>query len=339
MNAVGDVARGIQSHTFKATTFKIPTNCDLCGERIWGLTSKGATCTDCGYSCHSKCEMKVPAACPGVLDKAAKKALRGEKKAASAAVKNGGVSETDPSGSGGLTRSNTAASNLTVGGRLGSMSGRSPSISAASMTSVVSLAAPPTSDTAPAVPRMTAPIMAPPPTRRVLAPPPDRYIAPPPAELAADNSPPATPTSSIHASEPQETGKMLYAFAADGENELRVSEGVVVTILEDDGSWMTVRRSDGSEGLVPTSYVEKIVVAPPTPKVGKRGPPPPVKPRGAKKEKKVRALFNYSPTGEDEVAMHVGEEFVVLERDVGGWVKVKCPGGEGLVPGTYIEDV
>ena len=44
---------------------------DLCGDKIWGLSAKGSTCTDCGFSCHSKCEMKVPAKCPGVLDKAA----------------------------------------------------------------------------------------------------------------------------------------------------------------------------------------------------------------------------------------------------------------------------
>ena len=80
---VGDLVRGTQSHNFKSTTFKIPTNCDFCYERIWGLTSKGFTCTDCGYSCHSKCEMKVPAACPGVLDKAAKRALKEEKKSRS----------------------------------------------------------------------------------------------------------------------------------------------------------------------------------------------------------------------------------------------------------------
>lgn len=78
--AVGDEARGAQSHNFRSASFKIPTNCDMCGDRIWGLASKGCTCADCGYACHAKCEMKVPAACPGVLDKAAKKALRDEKK-------------------------------------------------------------------------------------------------------------------------------------------------------------------------------------------------------------------------------------------------------------------
>jgi hypothetical protein len=332
VNAVGDLARGTQSHNFKSTTFKIPTNCDLCGERIWGLTSKGFTCTDCGYSCHSKCEMKVPAQCPGVLDKAAKKALREERKQLT--LSNGG-SETDLSGSGGLTRANTVASSTsTLAPRgvnsMGTRMSKSPSISGASIASNAS-----STNTVPsaAAPVIAAPIVVAPPTRRVLAPPPDRFIAPPPV----DDSPPSTPTSSTHIDSATETGKMIYTFTATGANELQVTEGTVVSILEDDGSWMTVRRSDGQEGLVPTSYVEKIAS---TPKIGKRGPPPPVKPRGAKKEKKVRALYAYEPQGDDEVPMGAGEEFVVVERDVGGWVRVRvASGGEGLVPGTYVEDV
>lgn len=125
---------------------------------------------------------------------------------------------------------------------------------------------------------------------------------------------------------------MLYTFSPSGAGELKVDQGAVITILDDDGGWMTVRRSDGEEGLVPTSYVEKIVK-------GKRGPPPPVKPRGGVKKKSVRALYAYEPVGDDEVGMKEGEEFVVVERDVGGWVRVKTSAGEGLVPGTYVEDV
>ncbi|KAF8538024.1 hypothetical protein BDD12DRAFT_743025 [Trichophaea hybrida] len=313
--AVGDVARGTQSHNFKSTTFKILTNCDLCSERIWGLTSKGFKCTDCGYACHSKCEMKVPAACPGVLDKAAKKALRDEKKVA---LKANGGSETDLSTTSGLSRANTSASTAstlappTSTNRLT----KSPSISGASTTSNAS-------DTP--TPIATAPI------RRLVAPPPDRYISAP--APAPSLSPPSTPTS-FHAIEPKETGKMLYTFSSSSSGEVSVEQGAVVTIIDDDGGWMTVRRGDGEEGLVPTSYVEKIVK-------GKRGPPPPIKPRGTgmKKKKSVRALYAYEPVGDDEVGMREGEEFVVLERDVGGWVRVKTRDGEGLVPGTYVEDV
>ena len=199
-----------------------------------------------------------------------------------------------------------------------------------------------------------------------MAPPPERYIT----ELPADNTP-ALPAGGL------ERGKLLYAFTGDGENQLQVSEGAQVTILDDDGAWMTVRRSDGAEGIVPTSYVEKHVtelsamspppspsppprspsppaapppalasrpervLEPPPPRAGKRGPPPPVKPRAAsRKERKVRALYAYDPQGDDEVEMASGEDFVVIERDLGGWVKVKTKDGrEGLVPGTYVEDV
>ena len=84
--AVGDVSLGAQNHNFKPQTFKIPTNCDLCGERIWGLSAKGFDCRDCGYTCHSKCEMKVPAECPGEQSKDEKKKLKTERQASSNAA-------------------------------------------------------------------------------------------------------------------------------------------------------------------------------------------------------------------------------------------------------------
>jgi ribosomal protein L37E len=49
-SVVGDVSLGAKNHNFKSQTFKIPTNCDLCGERIWGLSAKGFDCRDCGYT-------------------------------------------------------------------------------------------------------------------------------------------------------------------------------------------------------------------------------------------------------------------------------------------------
>ncbi|EMR71813.1 putative actin polymerization protein bzz1 protein [Eutypa lata UCREL1] len=49
-SVIGDVTLGAKNHNFKSQTFKIPTNCDLCGERIWGLSAKGFDCRDCGYA-------------------------------------------------------------------------------------------------------------------------------------------------------------------------------------------------------------------------------------------------------------------------------------------------
>ncbi|KAK0188060.1 hypothetical protein F5146DRAFT_1207876 [Armillaria mellea] len=48
-------------HTFKSSSFSIPTTCGYCQTSIWGLSKQGKTCKVCGISVHSKCELKVPA--------------------------------------------------------------------------------------------------------------------------------------------------------------------------------------------------------------------------------------------------------------------------------------
>ncbi|KAK1020960.1 Protein BZZ1 [Friedmanniomyces endolithicus] len=82
--AVGDVTVGARNHAMRNETFRLPTNCDLCGDRIWGLSAKGLICNDCGYTCHLKCELKVPADCPGELTKDQKKAVKSERQTADA---------------------------------------------------------------------------------------------------------------------------------------------------------------------------------------------------------------------------------------------------------------
>ncbi|KAI0693453.1 hypothetical protein C8T65DRAFT_668088 [Cerioporus squamosus] len=57
---------GSQSpHSFKSTSFSIPATCAYCKSSIWGLSKQGKTCKACGVSVHSKCELKLPADCPG----------------------------------------------------------------------------------------------------------------------------------------------------------------------------------------------------------------------------------------------------------------------------------
>ena len=49
----------------------------------------------------------------------------------------------------------------------------------------------------------------------------------------------------------------LYDFRADGVDELSVSEGERLTVLEKDGDeWWKCRNSKGLEGVVPASYLE-----------------------------------------------------------------------------------
>ena len=50
---------------------------------------------------------------------------------------------------------------------------------------------------------------------------------------------------------------VLYDFTADGDDELTVTEGEDLIVLErDSDDWWKVRSSKGREGVVPASYVE-----------------------------------------------------------------------------------
>lgn len=217
-SAVGDVSIGARSHDFKSQTFKIPTNCDLCGDRIWGLSAKGFDCRDCGYTCHSKCELKVPASCPGELSKDEKKKTKIERQQAfHAAVPQtnseppDGVSELSA-----LSRSNT-------------LNSLSSGYAASANRSVSGLPIrPPEEDTSPEK-SATQPIASskPAPTRknRIVAPPPAQYIS----EMPANESITSNPTD--------QRGKMLYTYQATSSGEVTVNEGDEVTIIEPDGKF------------------------------------------------------------------------------------------------------
>lgn len=329
MGAVGEIERGTQTHKFKATTFKIPTNCDFCNETLWGLKSKGFTCQDCGYSCHKHCEMKVPAACPGVLDKAAKKALKEEKRTSMAI---GGSNGNDTE----LSRSNTmnSLSSSYSGGRLGAKPSPSRlSTSVSPSTTSVELEA--------------TPDIAPPRRNRVIAPPPERYVSPPPEPIVE------LPEHGKR----EKIGRMIYTYSGTGEGEISVEAGADVVIVEpDDGSgWITV-RSGHAEGLVPATYID----AGPSPaarpssvhsssnasiansifSTGKKKGPA-VKPkRGAKRVKHVEALYDYEARSGAEHSMIEGDRFVLVKEDDGsGWAEVEKGGVVKSVPAAYVQVV
>lgn len=237
VGAVGDVTMGAKNHNFKSQTFKIPTNCDLCGERIWGLSAKGFDCRDCGYTCHSKCEMKVPADCPGEQSKEDRKKLKTERQEAA----NSLLKPTDgPSGSTSelpnLSRTNTMNS-LSSGYAHSARRSISGSVSAPRSpaeelpgSSDHSEPAPAAPAAAPPPPNATKPSAARP---RVMAPPPSSYVT----EL-----PGSGPNGSSQAAEKQK-GKMLYGFEANGDGELSVAEGRDVVILEPDGEFSSLFSS------------------------------------------------------------------------------------------------
>ncbi len=228
--AVGDVTLGAKSHNFKSQTFKIPTNCDLCGDRIWGLSAKGFDCRDCGYTCHSKCEMKVPATCPGEQTKDEKKKLKAERQEVANSLKQpNSLSQSDsvaelPT----MSRSNTMNS-LSSGYAASahrSVSGNGPRS--------------PTEETLPERASSLKPNISTPNTlrkNRVVAPPPSTYISELPGSI---------PNGSGATSSTEQKGKMLYGYDANGAGELSVSEGKEVTILEPDGKFRDYFLACGS---------------------------------------------------------------------------------------------
>ncbi|TGO16639.1 hypothetical protein BPAE_0484g00040 [Botrytis paeoniae] len=336
--AVGDVTLGSKSHNFKSQTFKIPTNCDLCGERIWGLSAKGFDCRDCGYTCHSKCEMKVPAECPGEQTKDEKKKLKAERQEAANAVKAPGTGLADsvaelPT----MSRSNTMNSLSS-----GYAASAHRSISAKSLTEE------PPPDAAVDRRRSISSSLKPGgllKKSRVVAPPPTAYVSELPGSSVADGS---------ASKEPR--GRMLYAYDANGGEEVTVGEGEEITILEpDDGGWTKIKHGS-KEGLVPTAYLEVLPPSsPPNPtnrpisiistsgssiSTGKKQGPVVAPKRGAKKLKYVEALYEYTARTDAEHNMVEGERFVLIKDDPGdGWVEVEKGGHIKSVPANYVQIV
>jgi hypothetical protein len=207
-SAMGDISVGMRNHAFENKTFKIPTNCDLCADRIWGLSAKGLSCKECGYTCHVKCELKVPADCPGELDKDARKAIKAERQAnaqaaaaspaptsngngTDAASSRGSISSSNRGSGLGLQRSDTMGSMNTLSSGYAASANRS--MSTATMRS-------PGEDG-------------------------HRMVAPPPMShgRAGDSD------------GGEQRGKMLYAYQATGEGEITVSDGQEFTLLDPDG--------------------------------------------------------------------------------------------------------
>jgi hypothetical protein len=217
-SAVGDVTLGARNHNFKSQMFKIPTNCDLCGERIWGLSAKGFDCRDCGYTCHSKCEMKVPAECPGEQSKEERKKLKQERQEAANALLTPNTAPpehvAEPSALGRSNTMNSLSSGFAATAKR-SMSGTPRSPAEEAPPEPASARPTATSTVKPAVLRKN----------RVVAPPPPSYFSEQPGNAA--NGSGATRA-------PEQKGKMLYAFESGGEGEISVPEGRDVTLLEPD---------------------------------------------------------------------------------------------------------
>lgn len=369
---VGDVSAGATRHAFKNETFRLPTNCDLCGDRIWGLSAKGQICNDCGFTCHTKCELKVPADCPGELNKEQRKSVKAERQAAAAAQaapppsSNGGAGGGGGSGGGGGGGGGGGA-----GGR-GSMPGLQRSDTMGSMNTLSSGYAASAHRSVSGTTVNQSSSESPPAAggSRIGS---HRIVAPPPAAYSNGSD------------DGVQRGAMRFAYQANGEGEVTVSEGQAFELVEpDDGSgWIKIRPSGPSAsgvGLVPASYAD---LSPPKSSGGgggyaaerpysiaasatsttslpnstmdsdtssitapKKKVGPAVAPRrgGARKAqpvvKHVEALYAYAPQADGETGMEEGERLVLVTPDSGdGWCEVEGRAGRGVVPASWVREV
>jgi myotubularin-related protein 5/13 len=52
-------------HRFEKCAFTKPTNCEACRNVLWGFAKTDMKCSDCNFSCHSKCADQASNNCPG----------------------------------------------------------------------------------------------------------------------------------------------------------------------------------------------------------------------------------------------------------------------------------
>lgn len=214
---VGDLSLRGKSHPFKSETFKIPTNCDLCGDRIWGLSAKGFLCTECGFTCHSKCQMKVPAECPGEQTKEEKKRLKVERQAAAAQA-----AEAPPTP---VATSNGSANTLTRQDTMNSLSSGYAATAARSVSGTVRSGHE-------QVAELPATTLSPSTSSATSAPRRNRIVAPPPAAYVGGSTDEVSSSSAT-----RRRGRMVYAYEAREAGEVSLAEGKEFDIVEPDGKW------------------------------------------------------------------------------------------------------
>lgn len=210
-SVVGDVSIGARNHNFKSETFTIPTHCDYCGDRIWGLSAKGFSCRDCGFTCHSKCEMKIPAECPGELNKEEKKKVKLQRQESAHAVMGTNGSTTDMSGDAGSLHRSDTLNTLSSGYSAAPQRTVSRSVSGSSVAQTHEGNGAANSKSLPG-------------RHRIIAPPPTIHRT-----LDEESGPDHPPRPN------EKRCKMLFSFQKNGADEISVDGGREVAVVEDDG--------------------------------------------------------------------------------------------------------
>jgi hypothetical protein len=110
---------------------------------------------------------------------------------------------------------------------------------------------------------------------------------------------------------------VLYAYAAQTDEELTVSEADYLIVNEMDSAnpdWIAAITLDGLAGLVPATYVEQM------------GP-----------SQTINALYDYSAQTASEVSVYQGDSLQFYAQIDEEWILVGVQGQAGLVPISYTD--
>lgn len=282
--AIGDDVSSARPHLFKSQAFTIPATCNFCEGKIFGMNRHGFVCKPCGYTCHAKCEPKVPAQCR------ASPAQR--QQSAGSSTTSSLDRRISTSGTSILSRTNTVRTSAS--GSSGASAGAG---AGASLNRTAS--------------------------RRAAPPPPGRRTAAGSAASAPASAGPSGPKA-----------EALYAYDAGSGQELSITAGEELVVLEDVGSgWLRASNARGGVGLVPATYVRVDAGA---------GAEDDVDEEEEEEEEagRVRALYDYAAQEDNELSLSEGEEVRLTATgfDFGaGWCEGVRNGKVGVFPANYVE--
>ena len=131
----------------------------------------------------------------------------------------------------------------------------------------------------------------------------------------------------------------IYDYNARDNEELTIHKDDHLTVIDDMGSWWTVRNKEGQSGLVPSNYVNETRSTVEEPAhmyqqtdlmVNQRNGP----------ALNIRAIakFKYVGSREDELSLEKGDEVIVVEKEADGWWRGRCGTRIGWFPFNYVEE-
>ncbi|KAK2740393.1 cytoskeletal protein binding protein [Myotisia sp. PD_48] len=114
----------------------------------------------------------------------------------------------------------------------------------------------------------------------------------------------------------------LYDYAPQGENELGITEGDLLYVLDkgsDDGWWKAKKKTTAVDteepvGLIPHNYVQE-----------------------AQPIQKARSLYDYTRQTDEEVSFPENAELLVFDTSDPDWTLVNVDSDYGFAPSNYIE--